>query len=64
MKNKTIKFYFQISPRKIAFIDPMLFKDENNNLQTTLYGKPTDKQEFLQAKSEHPRFLKNRILYV
>ena len=64
MKNIKLKFYFQFSPRKIAFIDAMLFKDENNNLQTTLYGKPTDKQEFLEAKSEHPRFLKNSILYV
>ena len=41
MKNNTIKFDFQISPRKIAFLDTMLYKDENNNIQTTLYRKPT-----------------------
>lgn len=35
MKNKTIKFDFQISPRKITFLDLMLYKDENN-IQRTL----------------------------
>ena len=38
-KHKTIKFDFQISPRKIAFLDTMLYKDENDNIQTTLYRK-------------------------
>ena len=41
-KHKTIKFDFQILPRKIAFLDAMLYNDENNNIQTTLYRKPTD----------------------
>ena len=62
-KHKTIKFDFQISPRKIAFLDAMLYKDKNNNIQTTLYRKPTDQQAFLHAKSEHPRSLKNSIPY-
>ena len=46
MKNKTIKFDFQFSPQKIAFLDAMLYKDENNNIQTTLYRKPTYQQAF------------------
>ena len=62
-KHKTIKFDFQISPRKIAFLAAMLYKDENNNIPTTLYHKPTDQQAFLHAKSEHPRSLKNSIPY-
>ena len=62
-KHKTIKFDFQVSPRKIAFLDAMLYKDENNNIQTTLYRKPTDQQAFLHAKSEHPRSLKRSIPY-
>ena len=33
----------------------MLYIDENNNIQKTLYIKPTDQQAFLLAKSEHPR---------
>ena len=62
-KHKTIKFDFQVSPRKIAFLDAMLYKDENNNIQKTLYHKPTDQEAFLHAKSEHPRSLKTRIPY-
>ena len=41
----------------------MLYKNENNNIQTTLYRKPTDQQAFLHAKSEHPRSLKRSIPY-
>ena len=48
---------------KIALLDTMLYKDENNNIQTTLYRKPTDQQAFLHAKSEHPRSLKSSIPY-
>ena len=56
MKNtKLIKFDFQVSPRKIVFLDAMLYKDEKNDIQKTLYRKPADQQAFLQAKSEHPR---------
>ena len=62
-KHKTIKFDFQFSPRKIAFLDTMLYKDENNNIQTTSYRKPTNQQAFLHAKSEHPRSLKSSIPY-
>ena len=39
----------------------MLYKDQNSNIQTTLYRKPTDEQAFLHAKSEHPRSLNNSI---
>ena len=53
-KHNTIKFDFQISPRKIAFLDAMLYKVKNSNIQTTLYRKHIDQQAFLQAKSEHP----------
>ena len=62
-KHKTIKFDFQISPRKIAYLDAMLYKDKNNNIQTTLYRKFTDQQTFLHTKSEHPRSLKSSIPY-
>ena len=36
-KHKTIKFDFQISSRKVAFLDTILYKDENNNTKITLY---------------------------
>ena len=36
----------------------MVYKDKENNLQTTLYQKPTDQQSYLRAKSECPSALK------
>ena len=62
-KHKANKFDFQVSPRKIAFLDAMLYKDKNNNIQMTWYCKPTDQQAFLNTKSEHPRSLKSSIPY-
>ena len=63
-KHKTIKFDFQISARKIAILYLMQYKDENNNIQTTLYHKPTDEKAFLHANSEHVRSLNNSILCI
>ena len=62
-KHKTIKFEFQIPPRKIAFLDTMLYKDKDNSIQTTFCRKPTDEPAFSYAKSEQPRSLKNSIPY-
>ena len=37
----------------------MLYKDKENNIQTTLYRKPTDKQQsYLHVESGHPSALK------
>ena len=41
-KYKTIKFDFQISPKKIAFLNAMSYKYGINNIQIALYRKPTD----------------------
>ena len=41
----------------------MICKDKENNLQITLYRKPTDQQSYLHAKSEHLSTLKNSIAY-
>ena len=62
-QHKTIKFDVQVSPRKIAFLAEMFYKDENNNIQKTLYRKPIDQQAFLHTKSENPRSLKSSIPY-
>ena len=40
-KHETIKIDFQTLPRKIAFLETMLSKDENNNIQTTLDHNPS-----------------------
>ena len=37
--------------------------DQQNKLQTTLFRKSTDRQNFLNAKSEHPYSLKKSIPY-
>ena len=42
----------------------MQYKDENSNIQTTLYHKPTDEKAFLHANSEHVRSLNNSILCI
>ena len=54
---------FQVSAKKVAFLHAMLNKDKNNNIQTTLYCKPTDQQALSSGKSEHPRPLKSSIRY-
>ena len=61
-KRKTIKFDFKYSKTKMKFLDVLVFKD-NNKLQTTLYKKPTDRESYLHANSEHPRSLKENIPY-
>ena len=64
MKNtKLPNLTFKFHQDKIAFLDAMLYKDENNNIQTTLYHKPTDQQAFLRPKSEYARSLKSSIPY-
>ena len=40
-----------------------MYIDSNNTLQTILYKKPTECQNYLHAKSAHPFSLKNSIPY-
>ena len=62
-KHRTIKFDYKISEKQISFLDTMVYKDQNKKIQTTIYRKPTDKQAYLHAHSEHPKSLKNSIPY-
>jgi len=62
-KHRTIKFDYEINENKIAFLDTIVYKDSDNNLQTTLYKKPTDRRIYLHNKSEHPYSLKKSIPY-
>ena len=62
-KHKTIKFDFKYSKTTIKFLDFLVYKDVNNKVQTNLYKKPTDRQSYLHANSEHPRSLKESITY-
>ena len=62
-KRHSIKFDFRFSKEKIEFLDTLVYKDHYNRLQTTLFKKPTDRQNYLHAKSAHPLSLKNSIPY-
>ena len=62
-KKQIITFVYKISSQKIPFLNIMVYKDKENNLQTTLYQKPTDQQSYLHSKSEHSSALKNSIAY-
>ena len=57
-KHKTIKFEHKISSQKIPFLDTMVYKDKENNAQTTVYFQTTEQQSRLHAKSKHYNALK------
>ena len=60
--HKTIKFTANISESEIPFLD-VLVKIESCKLVSTLYRKPTDKHQYLDYNSHHPRHCKQGIPY-
>ena len=62
-QHSSIKFEIKYSKGKIEFLDTLTYKDKNNKIQTTLYKKPTDRQNYIHSKSAHPFSLKNSIAY-
>ena len=62
-KHSSIKFEFKDSQTKIEFLFVLAYKDHNNMLQTTIYRKQTDRQNYLNAHSEHPKSLIDSIPY-
>ena len=62
-KHHSIKFDFKFSKESIEFLDTLVYIDSKSRLQTTLYKKPTDCQNYLHAKSAHPFSLKKSIPY-
>ena len=62
-KHQSIKFDFKFSKESIEFLDTLVYIDSKNRLQTTLYKKPTDCQNYLHAKSAHPFSLRKSIPY-
>ena len=61
-KHPSIKFDQKYSESKIEFLNVLVYKDEQQKLQTTLFKKNTDRQSYLHAKSDHPVSLKESIL--
>ena len=62
-KHPSIKFEFKYSQTKIEFLDVLIYKDQNNMLQTTIHRKQTDRQNYIDARLEHPKSLKDSIPY-
>ena len=62
-KHRSIKFDYKYSTKKIEFLDTQLYITEECKLETTLYRKPTDCQNYLHASSNHPYSLKKSIPY-
>ena len=62
-KRPSIKFEFKYSPTNIEFLDFLVYRDHNNMHQTTIYRKQTDRQNYLDARSEHPKLLQDSIPY-
>ena len=60
-KYPSIKFEFKYSQTKIKFTDVLVCKDQNNMLQTIIHRKQTDRQNYLDARSDHPNLLKDSI---
>ena len=49
-KSQSIKYDFKSSKESLKFLETLVYIDSNKRLQTTLYKKPTDCQNYLLAK--------------
>ena len=61
--HETIKFTCEHSIKSVDFLDVTIQISETNQLNTTLFCKPTDTHNYLLYSSEHPRHLLNGIPY-
>ena len=48
-----------ISTKQIEFLDTVVYRDQQHQIQTTIFHKPTDQQTCLHAQSNHPKSLKD-----
>ena len=62
-KYPSIKFDFKFDCKQIEFLNTLVYIDQQNKLQTTVFRKSSDCQNFLNAKSEHSYSLKKSIPY-
>ena len=63
LNKKLLQSNSNLSTQKFELLDVLVYKDHNNMLQTTIYRKQTDRQNYLDARSEHPKLLKDSIPY-
>ena len=62
-KHETIKFTEESSIKSINFLDITVNLDNNGQITTDLYCKPTDSHNYLLFSSEHPRHILRGIPY-
>lgn len=63
VKHPSIKFDYEISDKEVNFLDTTVYVDQIGKLQTKLYRKPTDRQNYLHSLSDHQHTLKSSIAY-
>ena len=61
--HKTIKFTTESSTSHVNFLDITVSINNNREIVTSLYTKPTDSHNYLLYSSEHPRHLLRGIPY-
>lgn len=59
----SIRFSLEYSMSSISFLDVKVFRSTGQVLQTTVFRKSTDKNNFLHSKSYHPPSMKKSIPY-
>ena len=62
-QHPSINFEMKYSEDKVEFLDTLIYKGKNNNIQTTLYIKLTDSQNYIHSKSAHPFSVRKSIAY-
>ena len=61
--HNSIKFDCNYSKEKVNFSDTTVFRNEQNDLSTKLYAKPTDRPGYIHSKSYHPKSQIKNIPY-
>ena len=59
----SIKFDYETSVTSIPFLDTRIYIDEEGDIQTAVFVKPTDTHNYLHADSAHPRHLLKNLPY-
>lgn len=59
----SINFTHEISKSQVSFLDTTIIKNENGDVETDVYQKPTDTHPYLQWTSADPPHLKRSIPY-
>ena len=62
-KHPSAKFDYKFESKRTEFPDTLVYKDQQNKLQTTIFRKSIDRQNYFNTKSENPYSLKKSVLY-